>query len=354
MSYFLAHYWAENGHDIVFISHKPYFGIPTNERVNNNNLYIYSWSSIKRPNSLNDFWHFIKIFYKHKPKIIIGHFVGANISILVSKILTLGKVKTFDYYHTLSSQQYLDGSISRFKTFRKYIYYKYFVDNVLANSHLALKDFESFYDLNNGVPHLTPLPDRFKNDTCRNLGDFLEKKDKLKLGFIGRIDKSKGIIELLNAFKKLDIDKFELSIVGGYGKLGNLFSSQEWILPNLNYCGEISYDQIDVFIQNCDLIIIPSISDNLVTVGIETLMNNVCLLLSKNTGLAAYLEDKDCVKINPESEDIYDKLIELYNNQQIIRDTANNGRLKYKSIFSLNNYFKTMDKIILNKNAQSV
>ncbi len=344
MSYYLAHYWAENGHDIVFNSHKPYFVEPKIERINNNYIYIYSWSSKNRPTSLNDFWHFIKIFNKHKPRKIIGHFVGANISILLSKILSLGKVVTFEYYHILSSQQNLDGEISKFKKVRKYIFYKYFVDNVLATSYLALKYFQEFYKLNNGVHHLTPLPDRYKKVACSSV-----KKDKLKLGFLGRIDNSKGIIELLNAFKLLDADKFELNIAG-HGQLSEIFTHQEWMLPNLNYFGEISYDEIDNFIRKCDLIIIPSLSDNLVTVGIEALMNNVCLILSKNTGLVGYLEDNECVKIHPESKQIYDKLIELFNNQIIIRDTANNGRLKYEKIFSLNNYFRTMDSIILPNN----
>ncbi len=349
MSYYLAHYWAENGHDVVFISHKPYFIEPKIERTNSSYIYIYSWSSNSRPTKLNDIWHFAKIYIKHKPTKLIGHFVGANISIFVSKILSLGKVVTFDYYHTLSSQQYLDGNVSKFKKFRKYFFYKFFVDIVLCTSQLALKDFQEIYKLSNGVHHLTPLPDRYKKDNHKKVAVFLEKKDKLKLGFIGRIDKSKGIIELLNAFKLLDEDKFELNIVGN-GQLSQIFTQQEWILPNLNYYGEISYDEIDNFIRKCDLIIIPSLSDNLVTVGIESLMNNVCLMLSKETGLVDYLEDNECVKINPESKQIYDKLNELFNNQLIIHETANCGRKKYEKVFSLTNYYKTMDKIALNIN----
>ncbi len=345
MSYNLAQHWAKNGHDIVFMSYRPYFEKPIIEKVNNNSIFIYSWYSRNRPTSLDDVLHFIKIFKRHQPKKVIGHFVGANISIFISKILSFGKVVTFDYYHTLSCQQVLDGSISRFKKFRKYIFYKYFVDYVLPNSRLALKDFKEFYKLDNGVSHLTPLPDRYKNHNIY----FLEKS-KLTLGFIGRIDKSKGIIELLNAFKQLDSDKFELN-VAGHGQLSEIFTQLEWILPNLTFYGEISYDRIDKFIQSCDIIIIPSLSDNLVTVGIEALMNNICLMLSENTGLVDYLEDNECVKIKPQTKYIYDKLVQLFNNQQIIYDTANNGRIKYENTFSLSNYYRMMDKIVLNKNA---
>ena len=144
MSYNLAHYWAQTGHDIIFLSHKPYFDKPKIEKVNNNYIFIYSWSTKNKPTSLKDILHFAKIFKRHKPKKVIGHFVGANISIFVAKILSFGKVITFDYYHTLSSQLVLDGNISRFRKLRKYVFYKYFVDYVLPYSYLGLKDYEKF------------------------------------------------------------------------------------------------------------------------------------------------------------------------------------------------------------------
>jgi glycosyltransferase involved in cell wall biosynthesis len=345
MSYFLAHYWAENGHDIVFISHKPYFSSPKIVQVNNSNIYVYSWSSIRRPTSLIDFWHFIKIFYKHKPKKVIGHFVGANMSILVSKILSFGRVTTFDYYHTLSSQQVLDGKIRKFNKFRKYLFYKFLVNKVLATSDLALNDYKKFYNLKNGLSHLTPLPDRLPKIV------FTSKytKGRLIIGFIGRLDKSKGIIELLDAFRKLDKNKFELNIVG-HGQLTEFLTNESIELHNINYLGKMTYNQIDDFIQSCDLIIIPSKSDNLVTVGIETLMNNVCLMLSKNTGLVNYLDDNECIKIFPEINDIYNKLNYLFDNQNVIWETAEKGRIKYENVFSLNQYFQIMDKIVLSKN----
>jgi hypothetical protein len=88
----------------VFISHQQYFTKELVIKKGKGEIIVFSWLTIKRQTTLNDFFWFAKLYFKYKPEIVIGHFVGCNIAVSVSKILSLGNVKTFEYYHTLSTQ----------------------------------------------------------------------------------------------------------------------------------------------------------------------------------------------------------------------------------------------------------
>ena len=143
MSYELANYLSNNGFRVIFISHKPFFKEEVKTINKNGELILRSWCSVNRPTGLKDFLHFCKIRNKYKPNYVIGHFVGANISILVSKILSLGKTQCFIYYHTLSTQIFNDLQTNnlkyKFNRFRKSFFYNLFVDIYICPSELAKK-----------------------------------------------------------------------------------------------------------------------------------------------------------------------------------------------------------------------
>jgi glycosyltransferase involved in cell wall biosynthesis len=342
MSYFLAHQLASEGNNVLFISYRPYFESPVN--FYNGRLKVHSWNSRQRPTGILDFIHFVKIFLRFRPQIVIGHFVGANISIMVSKILSLGRCRTFEYYHTLSTQIKLDigkGFVSRFiqqlKFLRKRIYYKLFTDKVLATSDMASVDYANTYKLHNVIDHITPLLDRFIEEPL-NIGN------KLTVAFLGRMEPSKGILPMIDAITVLRTQfKFKLA---GYGSMESQVSS---ICDGsqVSYLGNLPYEDIDPLIQSCDIILVPSLKDNLVTVGIETLMNKRCLVVSKHTALSEYLVDGiDCVKIAPDASEIICALRDLDVNREKLLRIAGSGRAKYQSLFSMEGYFGTMKNIL--------
>ena len=132
MSYHLSHHLANLGNRVIFISHHPYFSDEQIIKKGKGEVIVCSWPTKKRPTSIKDFFWFAKLYLKYKPEIVIGHFVGSNITVSVSKILSFGKVKTFEYYHTLSTQILEDLSKISLKQrllfVRKKIFYKLFCD----------------------------------------------------------------------------------------------------------------------------------------------------------------------------------------------------------------------------------
>ena len=348
MSFHLAHHLANSGHKVVFISHKPYFSEKKNIKTANGQIYLYSWSSEKRPTSVTDFIWFAKIFWKHKPAIIIGHFVGTNISFMVSKALSLWKAKTFEHYHTLSDQILTDLKKVSLKQklffFRKRIFYKLFCDQLVCPSQMAKEDLELFFGVKNSFVLLNPMIDRFKSK------QFISS-DSIIISFLGRFDTSKGIVEMIQAFLSYKqtnpTTKIILNIAGSGSqeiKIHELIEDTSAI----NFMGYLTYDKIDNYLNKSHFTIIPSKIDNLPTVGLESLMNQTPLLISNNTGLTPYLVDeKECFKFDSTINSMISLFEKVENQFDCYDQMSQEARKTFIEKFSLKSYCEDFSKAIL-------
>ncbi|MGK4569272.1 glycosyltransferase family 4 protein [Flavobacterium sp. 3HN19-14] len=297
MSYHLAGFLAEKGHQVIFISHKPYFEKPEIIDKGAGNITVMSWPTINRPTSLKDFLWYVKIWFRYKPYAVIGHFVGSNITISVSKLLSLGKVKTFEYYHTLSAQLSADNKNSGLRQqlsfFRKKFFYKSFCDYMICPSDSAKSDLEAHFGIRDGIVILNPISDRFTEKAT-------VPGDNIIISYLGRLDPSKGVSDMIKAFLMYKSEnpqtKINLRIAGNGAELSDIKA----LISNnsaINYCGSLAYDEVDDFLNSSHFTIIPSKFDNLPTVGLESMMNQTALLISNATGLTNYLADgKECFK----------------------------------------------------------
>lgn len=335
----LAHYLADEGNRIVFISHKPYFVEDKIIKKETGEIIVCSWPSEKRPTSIKDVIWFANLYLRYKPDTIIGHFVGANITIGISKILSLNNVRTFSYYHTLTQQIKLDQKKSALKSrllfYRKKIFYKMFCDLIVCPSELAKKDFEKHYNLKKGLVILNPMKDRFKNSPNPN-------KDEIVISFLGRFVISKGIIELIKAFKifkqENKLSKIILNIAGS-GSQDAIIKQMIQEESSIFYCGALRYDEIDDYLSKSHFTIIPSKIDNLPTVGLESMMNKTPLLISNTTGLTEYMEEGvDCFKFDCDIDSIVKLFKKVEVNFQNQPQLAINARNTYLSKFSMDKY----------------
>ncbi len=348
MSYYFAHHLANIGHKVIFISHKPYFSEKKIIKTERGEITLYSWSSEKRPTSIADFIWYTKIYKEHKPDIIIGHFVGTNISFMVSKVLSLWKTKTYEHYHTLSNQILTDLHKVSLKQklffYRKKIFYNIFCDQIVCPSQLAKEDLEKFFGFKNNFVLLNPMADRFVTK------EFISS-DSISISFLGRFDPSKGIIELVQAFLKYKKEHLNSKIILNIAGSGSLDSEIKDLIVNnkaINYIGFLTYDKIDDYLNQSHFTIIPSIIDNLPTVGLESLMNQTPLLLSNNTGLSNYLVDgKDCFKFDPTIESIISLFDKVENHFDSYEQMSFEARKTFIEKFSLKSYCEDFSKAIL-------
>jgi glycosyltransferase involved in cell wall biosynthesis len=347
MSYHFAHFIANKGYRVVFISHKPFFFEQQLIEKNGGKIIVCSWPTKNRPTSIRDFIWFIKVYLKYKPNIVIGHFVGSNITILVSKVLSLGKVKTFEYYHTLTSANLYDlGKITlkqKFLFFRKRLFYRFFCDKIICPSALAKKELEHFFSIKKGIVLLNPMIDRFKNKS--NLSD-----DKIIISFLGRFQACKALDILVKAFNDFKIKSPKSKIVLQIAGSGNQEVTIKELAKNnqsIQFFGQLEYDKIDDYLNKSHYTIIPSKSDNLPTVGLESLMNQTPLLISVATGLADYLEqDKDCYKFESNIESISTLFYKIEANFSNNEQMSFNARATFLNQFTISNYCKDLKQII--------
>jgi glycosyltransferase involved in cell wall biosynthesis len=348
MSYHLAHHLANLGHQVVFVSHQPYF---LGEKVVNKGkgkITICSWPTTKRPTLTRDFRWYFSVYFKYKPDVIIGHFVGSNISLSVSKLLSFGKVKTFEYYHTLTDQLLADAQKISIKQkilfFRKKIFYNLFCDVIICPSALAKKNLKDFYFIDKGLVVLNPIKDRFKYKMTIN-------PSTITISYLGRLDPSKGVVDLITAFKvhknKFRNSKIILNIAGTGSKELEI---KEMIKDNLDifYHGGLPYTAIDAYLNKSHFVIIPSKHDAFNVVGIESMMNQTPLLISYTTGLADYLTDgTECFKFEPNVDSMVSLFDKIENNFNLYHQMSFEARATFLDKFGIDTYCNSISNLIL-------
>jgi glycosyltransferase involved in cell wall biosynthesis len=342
MSYHLAHYLADKGHRVVFISHQPYFDKMQVIPKGKGELIIYSWPSRKRPTGLSDFLWYAKIHWKYRPKIIVGHFVGSNITITVSKCLSFGRVRTFEYYHTLTNQLLTDHKKidlkQRLLFFRKKMFYKILCDTLVCPSDMARSDAKQFYTIDKAVVLLNPMLDRFSFKKVLST-------DSIVVSYLGRLDPSKGVVDLVAAYLKykgqVPETKIVLQIAGSGAQLSEI---QEMIKDTvgIHYVGGLAYDGIDAYLSQSHFAIIPSKFDNLPTVGIESMMNQTPLLLSNTTGLTPYLTaGKECFKFDATQIAMVELFAKVEDSISFQEQMGKEARATFLEKFSMDRYCET-------------
>ena len=346
MSYELAQYLAAKEWVVVFISHNPRFEKVKKIKCKRGEIHVYSWLS-SRPTTFSDFLWFSKLYKLYKPDIILGHFVGANILAVGSKILSFGKVKSLVYYHSLSKPLALDNPkktlMARFRYIRKKLFYNFFVDTIITPSKMGEVDFIKYYGLDKCQVLLNPIEDRFR---CFSS----PPKNELILGFLGRLDKSKGILGFLENFVlyKLNNPKSILKLkIAGPGHLNDHIRNLALQYDFLQFEGSLSYEKVDSFISKSSFIVIPSISDNLTTVGVEALMNGVPIVISSGSGLSEYINDeKEGFKFKYGNEEIIEVLERLERSSQSRNRMAVDARKTYLKLFSIEEYCGKMYRLL--------
>jgi glycosyltransferase involved in cell wall biosynthesis len=347
MSYHLAHHLANLGHQVVFISHHPYFSEVQVVKKGKGKISICSWPTSQRPTSIRDFSWYVSVYFKYKPDVIIGHFVGSNISLSVSKVLSFGKVKTFEYYHTLTDQLLADLKKTSIKQkmlfFRKKIFYDLFCDVIICPSALAKNNLKDFYFIDKGLVMLNPIKDRFKNKIAID-------KDIITISYLGRLDPSKGVVDLIIAFtlykNRFRNSKIILNIAGTGSQEVEI---RELIKDNLAICylGGLPYDKIDDYLNKSHFVIIPSKFDNLPTVGLESMMNQTPLLLSDTIGLASYLtEGKECFKFAPNVNSMVSLFNKIENNLNLYEQMSFDARATFLDKFGMDTYCNAISNLI--------
>lgn len=183
---------------------------------------------------------------------------------------------------------------------------------LLAYSHIHATSTKELNDVSSNfkvdgitvIPNFVALPDRsfFESKPVQHAyGDTV-----YQLLFLSRVEQKKGLELLFEALTKTDIP-WELTIAGSGEKnyLAQLQNLAETLglAERIKWLGHVSNDQKFQLMASKDLTVLTSYNENFANVVIESLAMGTPVLLSKEVGLADYVQNNNLgwiTDLNPE------------------------------------------------------
>lgn len=186
----------------------------------------------------------------------------------------------------------------------------------------------------NGIPNsnIHLIPHGVKERQRLPLPDY---NGKIKFFYLGRVQYSKGLHILMKAFEGIDINKYELHIIGDAEKAGHGFEYQRKIERlskelNVTFHGRIPNTDIEEVIKNCHVMVHPAIFLEIYGISIsESLSMGRPVLATRcggaemqiKEGINGWLVDSNSVNM------LHEKIVNLISNHNIIYETANQSQL---------------------------
>lgn len=193
----------------------------------------------------------------------------------------------------------------------------------------------------------------YKGDSVRNsIRESLGiSKNQTVISYCGRLSKTKGVLELMEAVSKINDPKIHLLIIGSSVYLG---SAKDRYIENLEICskripggvtftGYIRQNDLPNYLSASDIAVVPSICNEAAgNVTIEALACGVPVIASSQGGIPEYAELKACrlVDYNEQFvESIAKQIKELIDNDELYSHLKSNAR-NVAAQYDKHNYYK--------------
>ncbi len=164
------------------------------------------------------------------------------------------------FHASLEGSKFLERFSASLKILERIIQWK--VDGIIGVAPFHLKYFKNYSGPKILIPNGIDL-EKFNPSApqLKNI-NFLSKKNKVNILFLGRIEKRKGLIYLLKAYKILQKNFSNLNlIVAGEGPLRK--DLERWTkinkLDNVIFVGKIDEEKTPSYYRSCDIFCAPSI-----------------------------------------------------------------------------------------------
>lgn len=166
--------------------------------------------------------------------------------------------------------------------------------------------------------------------------DFGIHQNDFVVVYTGRIEETKGIYKLIEAFHQLHkYPNIKLLVVGG-----NVNTQNKQIIS----CGNKPYHEIPSILSLCDLAVIPSVCEDALTmVALEDMAMGIPLIVTRSGGIPEAV-DEECALIIDKENDLPEKLakaiLSLYNNEEQRKQMSSHGKQR-AHLFSKEKYAQT-------------
>lgn len=353
---YIAHGWSDvsvnqqskalalalsKNNEVVFLNARKagYKSVQVNE-----NLLVLEWPG-KRPTGIRDFFFAIKLMAGNKPEIIITNFAANDIMLFVSWLF--GVKNRVCYFHTMVEQHIADHKTLEFRQ-RINIFRKGFVfrmaTHMLPLTTASKRDLIKYYKVKENKTFI--FPNALHDTEKRN------KSNNNTIGFLGRLDHSKGVDILIEAFNKVSdrMENVRLEIAGKGVKEAELKKQVKALGLNekVLFTGVVSYSEVLDFLCSVNFLVVPSRTDNLPTVLLEALSVAMPVIGSNGGGIPDIITSgyNGLLFKNGDINDLSEKMIQLLNNRALRDLMAENARKVFEEKYCIDDLLKRFEKLI--------
>jgi len=260
----------------------------------------------------------------------------------------------FAFLCTLTKKKYIihirGGSYSKKYNIPKF--YKFFIHKTLKNSTLVItlgekeKEFiNSFYSINKNKIHVLP--------NCVLIPKEIKKtiNDNINICFLGRLDKNKGLIEIIDSLSSIK-ENFIFKVAGdGPERDWFLNICEERLKNKYTYLGVVSGKNKEKLLINSHIFLLPSYFEGLPNSLLEAMSySNACIVtpvgsipeLIKHNENGLFVDVKN-------SKQISDSILRLVREEGLYDTITNNAYKTIAQKYSLDNYIVKLNNIYNNK-----
>lgn len=201
----------------------------------------------------------------------------------------------------------------------------YFIKNADKVVTVSATTQKKLYDLNLGLKDIKIFPPGLDvNPLPLNIKK--QFTDKIKLLFVGTIEKRKGLIYLIEALGKRDLKNFELNIIGEPAHSVEYFELVTKRIKELNlngkvhFLGKVSNEQLKNYYITSTAFVFPSLWEGYGMVIAEAMAYGLPVIASKIPAMEELIEDgKNGLFFTSENaDDLKEKLKNLLTNKELL------------------------------------
>lgn len=174
-------------------------------------------------------------------------------------------------------------------------------------------------------------------------------KDIIEIGFISRIEKTKGIVELLNTYHKLRLKYKNIKLViAGSGALSSLVQDSALQDSSVCYLGHMNTG-LNELLHEIDIYVLPSYQEGLPYGIIEASMAECAIIASDVGGIPELIKNNySGILIHPKNETaLYLALENLIINKELRINLAHNARENFINNLSMSKMQQQVEKVLL-------
>ncbi len=318
--------------DIKPVYRNRYLGISKNRYYRNIQAMFYS--TIQYVN-----WIFNVIWFKptvvHYPITSFSNFKKSMFFLLSAKFF--GAKKTIGHLHGGAFKLYFEnlGRLERKISIR----YLNKLDRFIVLSS-SWAEFTRNNKLNNNIEMVhNPIDKNFHDYFENSYSKQFENDIKLKLLYVGRLEKQKGFVDLVHSIH--DLESIKLEILGDYvssnekKEIENILNEVK-VVSEINYNGYLTgFDKILKF-EETNVLVLPSYFENFPLVVLEAACASCAIIASKVGAIPDYFTDMQNI-IFVEAGDVQslkDSIKLLIGKPELVRTLGKNARTLYETVLN--------------------